>query len=1255
MAAHDANRNQYHQQITDLLAWIDKEFPVNHDDDTSVIPPMLLMPAKGPTKAHYKRPLYPHKDGAYTREQMESILHSSEAHLFENGVLLLLNQNLIVIDVDDMDWANSFENEIPDFKKTVTALTDKGKHFFFRATPEAIQAGVKDCARAFGTCADGSPKPIDIKTACSGGTRGILSVPPSCPVPDSESPGPFTGKRWLRPPFPVHCLQPVPLLPLPEAFLDIWKAYHSAEHPADRNHNGTKKDMYDKDIPSLSNIQAILDCLNPSRSVSYQDWIYTGIALHNTPQDNPDQLLPLWDKFSRLCPDKYIQGECDRKWITFGGRLQRQPGKDGLGYGSLCMWAEKDNRDKYMAHLATPIQKKVTDASGNSYNTCTWFSPDPDNDPIFKQLKNAEFSASSITQHIQLTSSKIHNSSASCRSISFKIFWTSENCTTGPKAYVEARLSIQPHSLFPKVHAQAADATTLTLTVRWNGKTYVNIKSKDIAYIEMAAAQYNLDRVKLLPEPPAVPEIASVPLSFSPGVGSNEYNLQVCMTNLLKCASLSPDNLEMFNKTMQYQSPSGTMSIIDTTKPGTTINTDYLALLKKCLPSHFGSLEDIDCTVTEVSDKQIVFKWGNVFGALKANSGVVDLDSGNLLGMLVPNHPVKGPLSNINEHIPPETDCTYNQVSLRKYVLKSITPNIDLEIHVDNNEDDDKPVSARLRRAGQKDVIIKQTKLADLHEKVTKASRSHIQDTLGKDFFNMFQNATFVQQNINIVNKSGGIVSINTASGSDNIKEEHIVRYMLNQPKYKEAFFDRVFAVSDPTKSNTNNIYYYCNPSTNTWTIQCTTFMENLLLDLLEKDPNITPAQLEHIWGRNTRTALVYCATAKKFDMHFPEKLDNNLDVFTLNNCIVDTSNGTPEIRPIRPSDFVNATAGWSYCKEQALLHRQAVNQFLEQVFPQQPLRTAFLQYAASLLSGHRRIKQFLVMTDRRDGNNGKSAVCKLLAAFFGKLCNNMGKKLLAQASFEKGRDGHDAGAQVLAGKRIVIGEELGKNMTLDTDFIKNVTGGSLVTMEGRKFKSESSFLFTIQCGIIITFNENRMPKACTSDRAFVERMLIIPMISKFVEPHILHDMEEDEENVKEYTFPKQVNIETKFNDWRSALLDVLCEYYDPNLTEISPPALGLDWRNKLVCSANPYQAHFENHIKVTGVKTDYFHVRDLKALCGVPLNNNDFVPHLKTYIASIPGKAKFVADGQMPDGQRVRPGVRFAILVQGDHADYNF
>lgn len=92
----------------------------------------------------------------------------------------------------------------------------------------------------------------------------------------------------------------------------------------------TKKNVCD----NMDLVCKLVDILSPSRADKYDDWIRLGWCLRNI----DFRLLEKWDDFSRKS-SKYAEGECEKIW-----NLMRD---DGLGVGTLHMWAKLDSPEEY--------------------------------------------------------------------------------------------------------------------------------------------------------------------------------------------------------------------------------------------------------------------------------------------------------------------------------------------------------------------------------------------------------------------------------------------------------------------------------------------------------------------------------------------------------------------------------------------------------------------------------------------------------------------------------------------------------------------------------------------------------------------------------------------------------------------------------------------------------------------------------------------------------------------------------------------
>lgn len=90
-----------------------------------------------------------------------------------------------------------------------------------------------------------------------------------------------------------------------------------------------------------------------------------------------------------------------------------------------------------------------------------------------------------------------------------------------------------------------------------------------------------------------------------------------------------------------------------------------------------------------------------------------------------------------------------------------------------------------------------------------------------------------------------------------------------------------------------------------------------------------------------------------------------------------------------------------------------AVEKIFSELLPKHEEREFVLHYFARLLTGRRTEKQFLVLTDKRAGFNGKTTMMNLLQQVFGSYAIT-GTKYVCQSTLMVDRNSHDAGLQNL-------------------------------------------------------------------------------------------------------------------------------------------------------------------------------------------------------------------------------------------------
>lgn len=388
-------------------------------------------------------------------------------------------------------------------------------------------------------------------------------------------------------------------------------------------------------------------------------------------------------------------------------------------------------------------------------------------------------------------------------------------------------------------------------------------------------------------------------------------------------------------------------------------------------------------------------------------------------------------------------------------------------------------------------------------------------------------------------------------------------------------------------KSNNCNGVYYCDPVTNVWRQVSNVFLQVMIRKLFLEFPHqglMTPADLKHVHSRRGRDDMVHMITTRFMDEDFADRLDENLDVFAVRNGLFDMR--TKQFRDITPDDMVSKVANWDYDSEKASTYRDDVERFLAQVFPDAHERHVALSFVAHLMCGRRYIKKMLILTDRRDGNNGKTTFKKLLELFFSAHAETSDAAILLVCGgniHNMDRNGHGEGLRTYRAIRLVVVEELDKTMTLDSRLIKTLVGES-ARISGRVCGVSDRFSFFWQAGIIMIFNEGHIPKYDTSDTALIERFAIAPMRSKFVARGELHNYAD-----QQYTFEKDPTIAERMPDWLSALAMIFVDKFDESVSALDAiPVSMREWRTNITTESNPLHDWFSQNFRVTQDKADF-------------------------------------------------------------------
>ena len=136
---------------------------------------------------------------------------------------------------------------------------------------------------------------------------------------------------------------------------------------------------------------------------------------------------------------------------------------------------------------------------------------------------------------------------------------------------------------------------------------------------------------------------------------------------------------------------------------------DLAQKLRAGFQSQLGGLPD-DTEFTSTAESSITFRHAGVAGRVEKDYGVYLGDE--FIGSLVPDVPVKGPMTALHKSIAPSMDFVYNRDAENTAHLRSVTPNTDTTVRLYNIRTDAGALAQIIAR-GTKDVTVNSQKSID--------------------------------------------------------------------------------------------------------------------------------------------------------------------------------------------------------------------------------------------------------------------------------------------------------------------------------------------------------------------------------------------------------------------------------------------------------------------------------------------------------------------------------------------------------------
>uniref|UniRef100_A0A6C0E2P8 SF3 helicase domain-containing protein n=1 Tax=viral metagenome TaxID=1070528 RepID=A0A6C0E2P8_9ZZZZ len=261
-------------------------------------------------------------------------------------------------------------------------------------------------------------------------------------------------------------------------------------------------------------------------------------------------------------------------------------------------------------------------------------------------------------------------------------------------------------------------------------------------------------------------------------------------------------------------------------------------------------------------------------------------------------------------------------------------------------------------------------------------------------------------------------------------------------------------------------------------------------------------------------------------DEKFEEKLDQNKYLIAFNNGVYDLKSNV--FRAGRPEDFLSKSMPIDYVDFDPTDKKvKEVEIFLEKIFPDKSLRNYFIDQSSDIFEGGNKKKTIFFWTG--DGDNGKSVTQNIFEQMLGVYAIKFPTTLVTGKKVSNGSADPNL-SRAGGGVRWAILEEPDKTEELNIGLLKMLSGDD--TYNARDLFQKGKDLKEIKPMFKLVFISNGLPNVKHSDKAFWNRVRVIPFESTFV-----RDSDENpapssyDEQIRQKRFPRDENFGDKIPD----------------------------------------------------------------------------------------------------------------------------
>ena len=230
-------------------------------------------------------------------------------------------------------------------------------------------------------------------------------------------------------------------------------------------------------------------------------------------------------------------------------------------------------------------------------------------------------------------------------------------------------------------------------------------------------------------------------------------------------------------------------------------------------------------------------------------------------------------------------------------------------------------------------------------------------------------------------------------------------------------------------------------------------------------------------------------------DDDLTKKMDESRELFAFSDKVVDLSVSPPNVRNIRPSDYICLHTGYKYPTKSDPAVRAEIRKTVMSIWENAEMADYFLRTIAINLNGNKKFQEFYVWTGK--GGNGKGMITELISRTFGDYYHSIPHSCLTKT--QNATDAPNPPIAYSKGKRFVQAAEPESDDSLKEGVIKGYTGGDVVSA---RLLHKNTICQKPQWGLFLQCNN--IPKFNSVSGGILRRMKVILFPFQFVEKPVL-------------------------------------------------------------------------------------------------------------------------------------------------------